>query len=218
MKNGQPHQAALTICPMGPGQIKECTRQHLALRAPTARIIDELGIDGGKVIADMALVQPDVFIGYEIKSAADNSKRLPGQVIQYSRVFDRCTVIIDPKHTKNIETIIPEWWGIILIEDEKFFVLRQMQDNPKVDLKCLLKLLWRDEVYGACKQLGYAKITSARKYQLQNILLKELSSDDLRRLVRTVLFEREGWLADEGRRKMTTTEQAAYRNQKRLIP
>lgn len=192
-------------------------RQHLRARSPDSLIIDELGI--GSAIADMALVSAETFIGYEIKSAADSVKRLPRQVEAYSAVFDRCAVVLDPRHTDRAQPLLPSWWGIILIEDARFLLLRDLDANPEVDAAQLLKLLWRDEAYLALEALGYAPDKTAQKRRLHQRLQEALTVGEARALARHTLLNRREWLIDEGRGKAafskrsrrpprSTTEQA----------
>ena len=187
---------------MTPDEIKLAMRAHLRERSPSALIVDEFGINGGNVIADVALFDEHLSCGYEIKSAADSVKRLPGQVTAYSRVFDRCAIVCDPKHVGRAEPLLPAWWGIILIEDGRFFLLRELAPNPSVDVRCLIKLIWRDEALRALQGLGLGRgYSAARRGQLWKRLCDILSPEQVQALVRATLRGRQGWLLDDGRRK-----------------
>jgi len=177
-------------------------RRHLRERAPTALIVDELGINGGSVIVDVALFDEHLSCGYEIKSAADSVKRLPAQIQAYSRVFDRCAIVCDSKPVTHAEPLLPAWWGIILIDEGRFFCLRELAPNPALDLKCLIKLIWRDEALTALQALGHGRgMSTARRAQLWKRLCEVLTPDQVRALVRTTLRERKSWLLDDGQRK-----------------
>lgn len=177
-------------------------RKHLRERAPTALIVDELGILGGRVIADVALFDEHLSCGYEIKSAADSVKRLPSQVQAYSRVFDRCACVCAPSHLHRVEPLLPPWWGIILVDEGRLFPLRALAPNPAVDAKSAVQLIWRDEALTALQALGHGRgMSGARRRELWNRLCTLLPKDELLQLIRTTIRERPNWLLDDGQRK-----------------
>ena len=58
-------------------------------------------------------------VGYEIKTDKDNLKRLPHQIEAYNEVFDENYIIIGRKHIEMVNAIIPDWWGVYLINSSK---------------------------------------------------------------------------------------------------
>ena len=112
------------------------------------RIIEEKQV--GKSRADIVMVLPGLLTGIEIKSDADSYVRLSRQVKDYDRFFDRNMVVAGSSHAAHVREHVPGWWGIITVEQNDreidFYVLRQPQENPMMNWKRKLSLLWRPEL------------------------------------------------------------------------
>lgn len=114
-------------------EIKKALGRHLNRLTgcdSNPQIIEELRLNGGATIAD--LVEISQMHCYEIKSHKDSLRRLVGQGARYIRVFDRITLVTDPKHVTLAISLIPDWWGIMLVpEDSKqdFITLRATTVN-----------------------------------------------------------------------------------------
>ncbi len=112
------------------------------------RVLEEKNT--GRSRADVVLVTDCDLIGIEIKSDADTYVRLAGQVRDYDRYYDRNIVAVGTSHAMHIEEHVPEYWGIITVEEADgaldFYFLRRPKDNPKVTWKRKLTFLWRPEL------------------------------------------------------------------------
>lgn len=113
---------------------------------PPGLVVDELEIRcrGDFVRADVVHVG-DALHGYEIKGASDSRVRLPRQVVAYSQVFDRCTLVTESKHLAKALTILPAWWGVLVAEDGTLREHRAAAPNPGIDPTILVRFLWRDD-------------------------------------------------------------------------
>lgn len=104
----------------------------------------------GKSRADIVMVVPDALYGVEIKSDADTYARLEKQIQDYDRYYDYNLVVIGTTHAAHIEEHVPDWWGIITVEQEEgradFYFLRQPKPNPKMEWSCKIEILWRPEL------------------------------------------------------------------------
>ena len=56
-----------------------------------------------------------VLHGYEIKSNRDRLTRLASQAETYSRVLDRVTLVVCPRHIEAALQLVPSWWGVLLV-------------------------------------------------------------------------------------------------------
>ena len=112
------------------------------------RIIEEKQM--GKSRADVVMVTPDVIYGIEIKSDADTYARLKRQVRDYNQFYDYNYVVVGTRHAMHIEEHVPDYWGIITVEQENgtadFYILRKPSPNPKMKWKKKLGMLWRPEL------------------------------------------------------------------------
>ena len=65
-------------------------------------------------------------------------------------LFDFNIAVVGTKHAGSIKEHIPEWWGVITVEEADgildFYLYRKPQKNPKVDMKHKITILWRPEL------------------------------------------------------------------------
>lgn len=99
------------------------------------RIIEEKTM--GKSRADVVMVLEEELVGIEIKSDADTYARLSRQVKDYDRFFDRNYVVAGSKHAHHVGEHVPEWWGIITVEEVDgvcdFYVLRKAEKKSQAE-------------------------------------------------------------------------------------
>lgn len=167
---------------------------------PNSIVIDELSVCQGEARVDVAVVNGYLH-GYEIKSERDTLSRLPGQQEVYNRTFDLLTLVISSSHLKKARKIIPNFWGIIEVKNEKglpsFVKIRSPKKNKKIDSFSVAQLLWKNEALDILVQKGHAKgMKSKPKLILWNKLTDIMSTDELTGIVRSKLKERKNWKSD----------------------
>lgn len=112
------------------------------------RVLEEKTI--GKSRADVFLVLPDCICGLEIKSDADSYTRLATQVKDYDRFFDENIVVVGTSHAIHVKEHVPDYWGIITVEDTEngldFYMLRKPERRTGAKWARKLALLWRPEL------------------------------------------------------------------------
>ena len=112
------------------------------------RILEEKIIGNSR--ADVVMVTPEAIFGIEIKSDADTYARLKSQVKDYDKYYDLNFVVVGTSHAAHIEDHVPDYWGIITVEEVDnnldFYILRRPEPNPKVTWKRKLEMLWRPEI------------------------------------------------------------------------
>ena len=112
------------------------------------RILEEKIIGNSR--ADVVMVTPEAIFGIEIKSDADTYARLKSQVKDYDKYYDLNFVVVGTSHATHIEEHVPDYWGIITVEEVDnnldFYILRRPAPNPKVTWKRKLEMLWRPEI------------------------------------------------------------------------
>ncbi|WP_419949988.1 sce7726 family protein [Candidatus Palauibacter sp.] len=111
-------------------------------------VIEELGLCQGAARIDLLTVS-GVLHGYEIKSNRDRLTRLVSQAATYSRVLDRVTLVVCPRHFEAGVKLVPGWWGVLLVRAGAGGIaidpIRPAARNPDQDPRALVELLWRDE-------------------------------------------------------------------------
>lgn len=139
------------------------------------KIINEMGLINGESRIDIAVVN-GILHGYELKSESDNLLRLPKQIENYNRIFERMTIVTDRKYLESVKMLVPDWWGIMVVKKDKSG-LREIKKGRKIktqDEEALLNLLWKDEYSGLIDILGYPKsLKRMRKNQIFEIILED---------------------------------------------
>lgn len=165
------------------------------------RIINEMGVLHGQSRVDVAVVN-GILHGFEIKSESDTLLRLPGQKEDYNQVFDRMHIVTQRKHLKEIRSIVPKWWGIILVTKGANNILnlkeiRKGGTNLSTNSIAICNLLWRDEAISILKERGlHTGFLSKPKKVIYQRLSENISQDDLKVLVSEKLRMRESWLVN----------------------
>jgi hypothetical protein len=162
-------------------------------------VVAELGLCRGSARIDLAVVDGSLD-GYEIKSERDTLRRLPAQVRTYGRVLDRVTIVCGRRHVDSVAALVPPWWGITKAMGTSAAVelqrLRAPAANPSVDPSAVVQLLWRDELLAEAYELhGPRGLSRRTRYQLGELLVRELPVEALGRRVRDRLRARRGWRA-----------------------
>lgn len=160
------------------------------------RIIEEKQM--GKSRADVVMVLEDSLWGIEIKSDADTYARLERQVKDYNRFFDYNIVAVGSSHGKHIAEHVPEYWGIITIEEGPevdFYILREPKPNPKrekaVKFRNQVSMLWRPEIAHILEINKLPKYNYLSKAKVVLKLIEKIPEEQLKRQLCAELFERD---------------------------
>lgn len=173
--------------------IREPLFEFLEERYGKIRIIEEKQM--GRSRADIVMVLPSSIAGIEIKSDADTYVRLKRQVKDYNRYFDYNYVVVGSRHGMHIEEHVPEWWGIITVEQTAgmvdFYILRKAKENPKVNWKKKLSLLWRPELAHIQEANRLPKYKQKSKEFVIEKILQKVPEEELKEQISQELFERD---------------------------
>lgn len=177
--------------------IREPLFEFLEEQYGRIRILEEKQM--GRSRADLVMVLPGAVAGVEIKSDADTYARLSRQVKDYNQFFDYNLIAVGSSHAHHIEEHVPDWWGIITIEQgEKdgktwidFYVLRKARENPNVDRKKTLGLLWRPELAHIQKVNHMARYQEKSKKFVIDKILEKVPEKLLKEQISEELFERD---------------------------
>ncbi len=157
------------------------------------RIIEEKQM--GRSRADVVMVMPSALCGIEIKSDADTYARLNRQVRDYNQYYDYNYIVAGTSHAGHVAEHVPEWWGIITVELEEgrtdFYLLREPKENPKVNWKKKMSLLWRPELVHIQEMNQLPKYKQkSKEFVIEKILLK-VEKEVLKEQISGELFERD---------------------------
>ena len=181
------------------------------------RIIEEKMI--GRSRADVILVMEDSLCGVEIKSDADTYERLAGQVKDYDLYYDQNMVVVGTSHAAHIREHVPEYWGIITVEEVDgkldFYILRDPDRNPKMDPKHKISILWRPELARIQELNGLPKYTQKGKRYVAGKLIEKIPAELLWKQVSDELFERDYNTIGEEIRQFKVTHTFPRRRRKK---
>lgn len=174
--------------------IREPLFDYLEVKFGKVRILEEKRT--GRSRADVVMITDGAVCGIEIKSDADTYARLAGQVKDYDLYYDRNYVVVGSSHGNHIAEHVPDYWGILTVEqldsgDLDFYVLREAQSNPNMDLLHKLTLLWRPEMVHIQELTNMPKYAQLSKKNLCLKLIEKIPAADLNRLISDELFERD---------------------------
>ena len=100
---------------------------------------DEFGLCG-EVRAAIVVVNGHMS-GYELKSATDDLKRLPRQIIYYSKILDYCNLVVAESHFQDANKIVPDFWGVYIIKmNRKEWLLYENIDQQRLIMVILIHI------------------------------------------------------------------------------
>jgi len=157
------------------------------------RFIEEKTV--GKSRADVILVTENRLIGIEIKSDADTYSRLSGQIRDYDKFCDMNYVAVGSSHAMHVEEHIPDYWGIITIDEidgkADFYILRKPKPNPKCKPDQKIRLLWRRELVHIQELNNLPRYKEKSKQFVEQKIIEKVDHDLLNRQICDELFERD---------------------------
>ncbi|MFE8063797.1 sce7726 family protein [Priestia aryabhattai] len=163
----------------------------------STKIVHEMGILHGQTRVDVAVIN-GVLHGYEIKSESDTLVRLPTQMVDYNKVFDRMTIVVQRNYLNKVRDIIPSWWGITLVTRYRgelhLRILRKGKLNPNVDPFSLSHLLWRREALDILKERGLQRgYLSKPRDEIYRKICSSITLNEIKLIVNQQLKRRESW-------------------------
>lgn len=124
---------------------------------------------------DFALLKDNYLYGYEIKSEADNLKRLEGQLRAYLKIFDYLYLIVYENHVKDVELLLNRYKldrvGLIKVDKNLDFInIREAKPSTLVyRIRGFLYNLKREDLLDIAKELGIKTLRSNKDY-LRSVL------------------------------------------------
>lgn len=198
--------------------IREPLFDFLEERYGKVRILEEKTVGNSR--ADVVMVIPDKIVGIEIKSDADTYTRLESQVADYDLYFDQNIVVVGSTHAGHVAEHVPDYWGIISVEEYDigiksdtggkpdaeglkegvsdklthkidFYVVREMQPNPKADLLRTIRVLWRPELAHIQETYSLPMYKGKSKDFVRTLIVDRLPAEIVHHEISEILFERD---------------------------
>ncbi len=179
--------------------IREPLFEYLEEQYGKVRILEEKTM--GRSRADVVMICDDFICGIEIKSDSDTYTRLERQVKDYDLYFEYNIVAVGASHGEHIAEHVPDWWGIITVEEVEgkadIYCLRKPQINPRVKryynalIKRQLSFLWRPELTVLMTKNGFPRYPGKSKKYIIDYLAQNVEEDVLLKQICETLFERD---------------------------
>ena len=126
---------------------------------------------------------------------ADTYIRLSRQVRDYDKYYDHNIIVAGTRHAHSIKEHVPEWWGIITVEEEDgrldFYFYRKPGDNPKLDPGKKISILWRPELAHIQELNGMPKYRDKSKVFVAGKIIQTVSYENLSPQISEELFQRD---------------------------
>ena len=113
----------------------------------------------------------------EIKSDSDDLRKLKLQLNDYCKTFDKVSVITTIKNISRIKRIIPRNTGLILLNNEKFKIIKTAKINKKLNKHSLLMFLPKIELFNLCASKNIRELSTD---ELRNKLSHQLNISEIR--------------------------------------
>lgn len=180
--------------------IREPLFEYLEEKFGRIRIIEEKNMGSSR--ADIVMIGEDYVAGIEIKSDADTYARLSSQTKDYDMYFDFNIVVVGSSHAAGVAQHVPEYWGIISVEEVDFAIdfyeVRKPSKNPNCDIYRKIRLLWRPELAHIQELCMLPKYRDKSKDTVRTMIADRVEKETLDRLISNELFERDyNTIADE---------------------
>ena len=174
-------------------EIRDKLLENLKSNKNNIKVINELDLTNARV--DIATIDKNYFCGYEIKSDKDTLYRLPMQMQIYNYVFDKIIIVVGKSKLLKTIKIIPDFWGIILARKENndidLMQIRPPELNTNINKYWLAHKFWKIDIVNILKKLNLYKGKSRYdRGDLLEILIENISLDELRYYVRDILIKR----------------------------
>jgi len=136
----------------------------------------------GNSIADIVMFNGESK-AFEIKTELDSPKRLNKQMSDYSRLFDRCYIVIPENNYGLYNSSIELNTGIIVMRKANngrfyFEEAREAQQNTGLDVDVLMSCLRTDEYKGISRDLG-VHVDEVPGYDLFTVCTKAMKEADI---------------------------------------
>lgn len=158
-------------------------------RLTESEIVEEFPAAGGRV--DVLAISASSLKGFEIKSDFDTLDRVENQTVAFSRYVDTLTFVAGRRHALTLLRRLPVWCGVKLAyrsgSTVQLVELRECRENPLLDLRSRLSLLWREELLAIS---GTSISSLDRRADLRDKLVGSYTFEELRSRVSSLLKQR----------------------------
>lgn len=139
---------------------------------------NEVMYSSTRKVVDLLAIIDNKTIAIEIKGATDKLVRLPEQLDEYYKVFDKVMVVAVPSHIEGIAHILPHGTGLFVTKKNTIKKLNTPLVNHRQD-----KLEMLNSISSVYLKKQYPKYRALNENEIRLLLSKEKKKDIQRLLV-----------------------------------
>ncbi len=130
--------------------------------------------------------------GYEIKSDLDSLVSLQKQISDYTKTFEKVSVVLTKTHLENARKILPKSVGIILIGNKTTKSLRQASHIKRLDKYFLSCFLDRAYINHRFKQKGILNnsLKKLNMFEIRDFFASKVKTEEIKKIVIKTLKEK----------------------------
>lgn len=168
---------------------------------PNTLIIDEFSLEHGRNRADLVVIGSYIH-GYEIKSSKDNLDRLPKQLLQYQKNFQKLSLFVAENHLSEVLQLAPAWCNVFSVHKGprggiRSICIQKGTINRNINSIAIAHILWRSEAISILNKYGITdNLTNKTRSNLYQQITSILSVHQLIDEVRKCLAQRGDWKAE----------------------
>jgi hypothetical protein len=166
--------------------IKWLIKGHLGFNKARDAIATEVLFSKNRRKADL-LILSNISYTLEIKSDADDLRKLKLQLRDYCNTFDKVSIITTSKYVDSINRMINRNTGLILFNNNNFKIIKHAKLNKRLNKHSLLMFLPKTELIRLGKFVGVRRLSTD---EIRNILSHRMSTCITRKLVLSFLKKR----------------------------
>lgn len=143
--------------------IKNLVADYITSHCGKVNIASEVMYGSSRRVVDMLFIYKNNLYGIEIKSEADNTLRLPGQLAEYEKLFDYILIFSSKNHINKINDIINDGVGLFAIKDNSIVKIKNPSKNYNVDKMEMLNTIPSTVIKSKLNLLGNINSDDIRK-------------------------------------------------------
>lgn len=113
--------------------IKKLVAKYVFAKFGDVKIASEVMYGSSRRVVDMAFIYKENIYAIEIKSEADNTSRLKGQLSEYEKIFDYILVFTSPNHINEVSQLVNEKIGVYSVDREIINQNQRPRKNTDTD-------------------------------------------------------------------------------------
>lgn len=119
-------------------ELKSIIKEFIFEKYGNVDITSEVMYGSSRRVVDMLFIYKNNIYGIEIKSEADNTSRLAGQIEEYKKIFDYILIFSSSNHVNKIKEKLLQGLGLFVVDNNSIYQIVKPLKNRETDKKEML--------------------------------------------------------------------------------